>query len=301
MGRYQAHLHCRKPADSLILQFKDNTGKWLLIKEFPGIPFNDFRVFIQPINLTNFKGSLFQFRLINKCTYIATDTLKWIVSGFNIGKKLSLPIVEDFSTSQIYPNHNLWKDNLVYINNNFPIAPPSFNVATFDGLDSHGNPYCVNCAPLSHGYCDYLTSWSINLSENTVADSIYLSFFIEPGGLGKLPNTNDSFIVEMRNSPYDPNSFTPVWGDVASKYSYNSFTQIFIRIDSSFLHDDFQFRFKNIGSLTGNLDHWNLDYIRLNRGRSKKDTAYFDNAISSVPETLLKTYSSLPWSHYVNK
>jgi len=288
--------------DSLILQFRDNTGLWVNVKTIEGTPFNDFRAFYQYINLLKFRGSLFQFRLINKCKYISSSTLKWIVSGFNIGKRISLPIIDDFSTSKIYPNKDLWKDKLVYINNNFPINPPSFNVATFDGLDSKGNPYCNNCFPLSHSYCDSLTSWPINLSKYSAADSIYLSFYIEPQGLGEMPNSSDSFIVEMRNTPYDQNSFVPVWGDIASNYSYNQFTQILVRVDSSYLHDDFQFRFKNIGSLTGNTDHWNLDYIKIDNGRNKFDTlptGFSDDAISMTPVSLLKPYSSMPWKHYI--
>ena len=287
-----------KVSDSLILQFRNNAGNWIHLKSFAGNPFNDFRIFSQYINLPIYRGSLFQFRLINKCSYTANDSLKWIVSGFGIDSKLSLPIIEDFSTSAIYPNKHIWKDKLVYINNNFPIAPPSFNVATFDGLDSRGNPYCTNCPLLSHSYCDSLTSMPINLAGYTVADSIYLSFFIEPGGFGKIPNSGDSFIVEMRNKPYDPNSFISVWGNVASQYSYDKFTQVLILVDSSFLHDDFQFRFKNIGSLNGNTDQWHLDYIRLESGRNKKDTNYFDNAISMVPTSLISPYSSMPWKHY---
>jgi hypothetical protein len=291
---YYRALPNSKNTDSLILQFRNVSGSWITVKGFGGTPFSSFKSYKQYINLSAFKSSLFQFRLINKCSYISSESFKWIASGFNIGKKLSLPVIEDFSTSIIYPNQSLWKDKLVYINNNFPIAAPSFNVATFDGLDSRGNPY-----GFGRGYCDSLTSWPINLSGYTAADSIYLSFFIEPMGLGGQPNAGDSFIVEMRNSAYDPSLFTTIWSDVPYQYSDSTFTQIFIKIDSSYLHDDFQFRFKNIGSLTGNLEHWNLDYIRIDRGRNKKDTSYFDYAISNVPFSLLKKYSSLPWAHYI--
>ncbi|MEI6594930.1 MAG: T9SS type A sorting domain-containing protein [Bacteroidota bacterium] len=291
---YYRAMPSSKPADSLFLEFKNSSGLWIRVKGFSGSPFNNFKLFSQYVNFTNFKSAFFQFRLINKTTYTLNDTSKWIVSGFNFGKKLSLPLIEDFSSSKIFPDPGYWKDKLVYINNHFPIDPPSFNVATFDGLDNRGNPY-----GFGRGYCDSLTTWPINLSGYTVADSIYLSFFIEPKGLGEKPSSNDSFIVEMRNSPYDPNAFTTVWGTVASKYPDTAFTQIFIKIDSSYLHDDFQFRFKNIGSLTGNLKHWNLDYIRLDRGRNKNDTSYTDDAISTAPQSLLKTYSSLPWGHYI--
>ena len=141
---------------------------------FSGTTFSNLKSFIRQINIANFKSASFQFRLINKCAYTSSDTSKWIVTGFNIGKKVSIPFVEDFSSSTIYPNQNLWMDKLVYINNTFPIRPPSFNVATFDGLNKYGNPYGYG-----RGYCDSLTSLSIDLSQIPITDkSVYLSFLL---------------------------------------------------------------------------------------------------------------------------
>lgn len=290
---YQA-LPNSKPTDHLILQVRDSSLNWIQLANFSGTPFADFRSYISQINFGKLRGNKFQFRLINSCNYSLADTMKWIASGFNIGKRLSIPFVDDFSTTDIYPDQHIWKNKNVFINNNFPIRPPSFNVATFDGLDSHGNAYGIG-----RSYCDTLTSWPINLSAYSNADSVYLSFFLEPCGNGSPPYVTDSFIVQMRNASYDPSAFINVWSNVASGYSDSTFTQIFVNVDSVFLHDDFQIRFINIGSLTGNIDHWNLDYIRLDRGRSQNDQYYHDYAVSSVPTSLLKTYTSMPWSHFI--
>ncbi len=288
-------------SDSLFLEFKNNAGVWSRITGISGTPFGNLKTFIQQINIGKFRSAAFQFRLINKCTYTASDTTKWIVTGFNIGKKIAIPFVDDFSTTKIYPDQTLWSDKLVYINNHFPIRPPSYNVATFDGLNKYGNPYGYG-----RGYCDSLTSLSIDLSQISTADtSVYLSFFVEPAGLGTDPYTGqfqfwDSLIIEMRNSSVNPNSFVNKWSAVASSFSPNKFTQVFIRVDSAFLHDDFQFRFKNYGYLTGNQGHWHIDYIRLDKGRSDTDYFYNDFAISSTPTGLLQTYSSMPWSHFIS-
>ena len=44
--------------------------------------------------------------------------------------------------------------------------------------------------------------------------------------------------------------------------------------------------------------HWHIDYIKLDAGRSLKDTFNDDLAISSTPTSLLKKYRSMPWKHF---
>ena len=70
---------------------------------------------------------------------------------------LTLPFLDDFSQYNHYPNQDLWTDFHAYINSSFPIDPPTYGVATFDGLDSTGFPYnFVNST--AYGIADYLTS-----------------------------------------------------------------------------------------------------------------------------------------------
>src|SRR4051812_16013479 len=47
---------------------------------------------------------------------------------------LTLPFVDDFSYEGVYPDANLWMDNYVFVNRDFPVDPPTIGVATFDGL-----------------------------------------------------------------------------------------------------------------------------------------------------------------------
>ncbi|MES2558192.1 MAG: T9SS type A sorting domain-containing protein [Bacteroidota bacterium] len=273
--------------DSLVLEFLNNTGDWIRVLQAGTIVSTSFRTFVYQINLGRYRHANFQFRLINKCNYSVNDTLQFIATGFNISSKLAIPFIEDFSTSSLFPATRLWKDKQVYINNDFAIGQPSVNVATFDGLDFRGNPYGSG-----NGYNDTLTSQAINLSGLVRTDSVYLSFYIEPQGLGDKPNDTDSLILEFRSDRLNSSAWQTVWNGSAKIYPVDTFTQISIFVDSAYLHDDFQFRFKNIGSKTGNIDNWHLDYIRLDRGR-RPDEFYFDFALTNNPPSLLRNYSSM--------
>src|ERR1035438_4122710 len=98
----------------------------------------------------------------------------------NVQSALTLPFFDDFSTSYIYPDSTKWIGRSVYINDDFPIDPPTIGVATFDGLDSVGKPY-LNA---TYDYpADTLTSQLINLSAALASDStIYLSFYYQAAG-----------------------------------------------------------------------------------------------------------------------
>lgn len=279
--------------DSLILEFLNNLGSWVRVWQTGAAGARtNFIPFIQQVNTGRFRHANFQYRLINKCTYATTDTMQFIATGFHMGRKLPLPFIDDFSSTNIYPSAKRWLDRDVYINNNFGVRAPSVNVATFDGLDERGNAYGRS------GYLDTLTSVAINLNGLLRSDSTYLSFFIEPKGLGYLkPDAGDSLVLEFRSLGVLPNAWTTVWNASSTNYPGDRFTQIFLLVDSSFLHDDFQFRFKNIGDGTGNLFQWHVDYIRLNKSRNIND-AFQDFAVTASSPPLLKKYSSMPRSHY---
>jgi len=66
----------------------------------------------------------------------------------------------------------------------------------------------------------------------------------------------------------------------------------------SFFTNNFQFRFINLASGYGDVDIWNLDYVLLNNHRSPNDTTMPDMAFVNEPQSLLKNYSSMPWTHY---
>lgn len=220
-----------------------------------------------------------------------------------VKSSLDLPFFDDFSDSQIYPKSTLWQDNYVYINSTLAPEPPSIGVATFDAVDNTGAIY-------QHAYynetfvADTLTSQSINLnypSDNT----IFLSFYFRPGGIGNAPEPQDSLILEFY-AP-DEDKWNTVWAKEGSEDKDFELVMLHIN-DVKFLKDGFKFRFKNIASfgssiypaLASNCDYWHIDYVYLNTGRSESDTDFNDIAFTKPLHSLLKNYESIPWEHYKN-
>jgi hypothetical protein len=77
--------------------------------------------------------------------------------------------------------------------------------------------------------------------------------------------------------------------------------------EARFLTENFQFRFRNRASLTAsndnkdkkaNVDHWNVDYIRLERNRFAADTVLRDVAFNRPLNSILTELTSLPWAHF---
>ena len=125
-----------------------------------------------------------------KSVYIAPS----IYDTLNID---TAPFLDDFSKLGPFPDTALWLDNFVFINRDYPIAPPTLGAATFDGVNQHGYPYNFLASQYSTGMADVLTSKRINLKGKTAADSIYLSFFYQPQGRGNAPESADSLILEF--------------------------------------------------------------------------------------------------------
>ena len=195
------------------------------------------------------------------------------------------PIAEDFN--------KIWLDQNVYLNNNYSSNAWTLGIVTFDGLNSAGLPYDWNTGITD--WADVLTSKPLFLSQKTVSDSIYFSFFFQSGGNGDTPESDDSLKLEF---------FIPSINQWYSVWSTNGFESDdwfykHILLDSNlYFQDGFKFRFSSFGSLNGSLDHWNLDYVYLNENRSQNDTLMQDWAFTSVPISVIDNYSSVPWKHY---
>lgn len=200
------------------------------------------------------------------------------------------------------PAGTLWADNYAFLNNTFPTLPPTIGVATLDGLNDLGLPY-NNTSNTTYGQADYLTSKPINLNGLSEADSVYLSFYYEPRGLGEFPDFKDSLIVEFKD-------IGGVWQRMWSTSGFNTFTDdsAFFRqvlvlvpdrpIQNSFFHNVFQFRFRNKASLYGMLDHWHIDYVRFDKNRSAVDTVVLDASFVYEHPTVLKNYTLMPADHF---
>ncbi len=213
-----------------------------------------------------------------------------ILKNAKDSQALSLPFFDDFSNNSKYPSSSNWSDINAYVNNNYPVLPPSKGVATFDAADNKGhiydyaNPYGFSS--------DTLTSLEIRLDSLfgdrekalTVSDSLYLSFYYQPQGFGNAPESADSLILEFlavnENDTIiieeDPNAVPPILADTIIIEGWRSvwntkgqdfetfyadgeqnFKQVMIPITDSarFFNKHFRFRFRNIASIEGN----NLD------------------------------------------
>jgi hypothetical protein len=205
---------------------------------------------------------------------------------------------DTLDTIRVYlppPNNNYWVDNFAYRNTSMGVDPPTYGVVTFDGTNEFGEPYSPG-GTNSYGVADYLTSKPINLAGYTAADNIYLSFFSQPKGLGYRPDTHDSLVVEF----YSPatEKWYHQWGSIGDTLvgdTCRAFLQTVLPVNNPlFFQNGFQFRFKNWGNLSGNLDHWNIDYVRLDTNRTATDTLIQDVAFVIMPPTILNNYTSMP-------
>ena len=199
----------------------------------------------------------------------------------------------------------------VYVNPFYPINPPTIGVATFDALNSLGQLHTgASDFPF---WADELTSKPIDLSSYSASDSVILSFYYQPQGIGDYPSDGDSLILEARSLNKD---WTYQWSSNGTTYNAfyveheADFLQIFINItDSSFFDSGFQFRFKNVASTAGsqepswasNADHWHIDYVRMDANRSVLDEQIEDVAFVNAPKSILIDYTQVPWTHYQNR
>jgi hypothetical protein len=189
----------------------------------------------------------------------------------------------------------IWIDRMAYHNMRYGFNPRSLGVATFDGLDEDGYPYQFGSAVTNYG--DRLTSKCINLSNYNAGDSLYFSFLYQPEGLGDVPETGDSLILEFYAQDLD--QWKHIWS--VSGTSIHPFKSVHVPVlDDQFFRDGFKFRFKNYGALSGSLDHFHVDYVHLRALSDYTDTLFKDFALCYPLNTLLQDYTSVPWDHYKN-
>jgi hypothetical protein len=238
---------------------------------------------------------------------------------------LNLPFIDDFARDVGFPDDRFWQDNFAYINYQLPVNSISIGAATLDAIDETGEIYGLNNSNVFGA--DYLTSNPINLNYNP-EDSVYLSFYYQPGGNGDTPEPKDSLVVQFYN--VTDSLWESVWQisynredsviqennliqdktiiHETDSFAYKKFRQTLIPVlKEGYLKKGFQFRFHNyvstsppqkIPSKSGNVDHWNIDFVRLDEGRYSTDTIINDVAFIKPLQPLLNNYESLPWPHF---
>lgn len=206
---------------------------------------------------------------------------------------LSLPFFEDFTENGTSPSHILWKDHNVYLSNTMSGAQFSRGMAVFDANNSATVPYDT-LNPFHLVWADSLSSQDIDLSSYAPGDSLWLSFYYEPGGNGFLPKPEDSFLLYFYNSNQQ---WIRVWqtgGDTAQK-----FTRVMVAVkDTGFFHAQFAFRFINKATHGISNSNWNVDYIYLNQQRNHLDTAINDIAFTIDPGNLLNDFTAMPFNQF---
>ena len=123
---------------------------------------------------------------------------------------LFLPFFDNFSHSTLYPDSTKWTDNNAFVNDGFPMNPPSHNAVTLDVLDANGRIY--DYAISNPFVAEYLTSARIRLDSIlepeprllTPADSLYFSFWYQPQGYGMTPESQDSLVLQFGTATEHP-------------------------------------------------------------------------------------------------
>ena len=214
---------------------------------------------------------------------------KFLIFQERMMNSLSLPFFDDFSNYKGYPKPSHWEDQDAFINTTLPFEPLNIGVATLDALDSSGNPRNI-VSSSAHGDADYLTSKPLDVSGNT---QLYFSFYFQPEGIGNAPEGNDILELEFKDTA---GFWISVWDTVG--FNVSPFQKITITIDNPiFLHDNFQFRFHNKATLSGNFDHWHIDNVLLtedyNLFLDEEDIAFIKDEVR-----LLDYYHEMPWRHF---
>ena len=205
---------------------------------------------------------------------------------------LSLPFIDDFSYDSHQVDNDLWMESSVFVNRTYPINPPTIGVATFDGLDANG--FARDFSPSSSSEpSDTLLSQTIDLSG---ISSAYFMFYYQGKGMGDAPQQLDKLVLEF----FDGSIWNEIWS--VNGQTMTEFEKVVEVIDSAvYLTNNFQFRFRNYATISGNFDHWNVDYIKLDELTSTSD---FDelNDVSVVynSPSFLKRYTQMPWTHFKN-
>ena len=223
------------------------------------------------------------------------------------------------------PKAELWEGNNCFVNQGYQYLPPSIGVVTLDAIDKDGSLYPDAS---SFGFMgDTLCSKTIRLDSLqspivralSVSDSIYLSFFVQPGGgagdmwerIGSQPSSKDSLVLQFFSAT--ENSWNTVWSmkgmSVDSLFAMDSlyFRYVLIPIkEDKYFNAFFKFRFLTYSSLDANpdanyvmnCDQWNIDYVYINYNRSCSDSSFRDIAFVNPATSLLKNYTAVPYKQY---
>jgi len=208
---------------------------------------------------------------------------------------LTLPFIDDFSYNSSVVNPDLWEQSSVFVNRTYPINPITIGVATFDGLDEYG--FARDFSPSNPSEpSDTLLSQAIDLGGQS---SLYFMFYFQEKGIGDIPEMQDTLVLEFLNDTFN---WEMIWFSNGQTMLDSVFEKVVHVIDEQkFMHSTFQFRFRNYATISGNFDHWHIDYVKLDELLSISDTTELNDVsfVYSAP-SFLKRYEQMPWAHFKN-
>jgi len=211
------------------------------------------------------------------------------------GDTISLPITDDFSRKSTFTNANFWADSKVLINSTIPTGLYSIGAATFDGTDQYGMPYDLTDNS-SDSLADVLTSKYIKFA--TPPSNLFLSFYYQAGGLGELPEIEDSLTVQFWS--VQDSAWEQVWAVKGNSVS-TPFKAAIVPVNQPrFWDDGFRFRFAAYGARNGSFDVWNVDYVELDVNRNAADTIIKEPAFVRQHPYITKDFTHIPWFHYAD-
>lgn len=250
-----------------------------------------------------------------------TDRQNRYQKSATASEPVTLPFYDDFTGTSVYPNTYLWSDSNVYINSDFAYRSFNRGVATFDALDSAGNIYSkATYAPFE---ADRLTSNDVRLDSLfvpqkrslTIGDSVYLSFYYQPQGLGNDPQPGDSILLQFLTKITDTTSYwKTMWSSPGMKLdtffvrygTYSRRVNIPITDSAAYFRSDFRFRFMAYASLAGDMlpswqssmDHWNVDAVKLDINGHYNDSTESWIGFAEKAPSMLKDFYSVPYTQY---
>jgi len=199
------------------------------------------------------------------------------------GLALALPFFDDFTSPLEGPpkQQNWLPTGGALVSNRLALQPLTRGAATLDGLRANGQSYSglVNS---SYGATDSLISQPINLGGLSANDQVYLSFAWQAGSIVGVPNGNTGSTPVRLDLLVRTNtgSWELAWTQ-ASQRQRTPFRQQVIDLNQpKYLHGNFQFMFVASGNASDNSDNWSVDYVVLDRSRTRglADTTFVDIA-----------------------
>jgi len=218
---------------------------------------------------------------------------------------LALPFVDDFAWPSFFEddvatNLKRWEASPVRRTTTLAYQPPTIGCATLDGLDPEGNPYMLNPTNAA-GYADTLTSRKLLLASYLGEDSVALSFWYQSGGVANGADAGeDSLIVEFRANVPDGDPWISVWSSEGIDDDTSFHPAVIPIVDGEYFYNEFQFRFRNYGSLEGNVDTWHIDYVRVSPDGTTPAPLEEEIAFVKPPTSALRhPWTAMPWPHFV--